>query len=131
MMNDYLFYIGWYNLIGAVLIASLHVESFAKTFLNKVTEIALYPYEHGKFGKMWLWWAASANFFLGYIMLRSASWPIEIQQDITVASLIVYAIMFLVLIVGGRQPTFGRGVYVTYFLWIAQIAWGMFALIQN
>lgn len=80
---------------------------------------------------MWLWWAASANFFLGLVMVLSTRWGGVAQKEEVILVLMTYALMFVVMLVGGRKPKFGRGIYVTHLLWIAQISWGIWAIFTD
>jgi hypothetical protein len=63
--------------------------------------------------------------------MLASRWPSDIQREITIAVLGVYAIMYVVCILGGRKrPPWGRGVSSLHVLWPAQIAWGIWALAQ-
>ena len=54
-MTTFLFWIGLYNLLGAVLLMTFHSEKIGDSFLRKATEIIGQPFKHGAFGKMWMW----------------------------------------------------------------------------
>ena len=125
-MTHFLLYIGLYNILGAFLMMSMHSEKIADSLLLKFTEIIAQPYVHGPFGRLWLWWVATTNLFLGAIMLLATRWEPWIQHEICLAVVGVYVIMYLVMIIGGSQPKYGRGIYVTYVLWFLQIAWGSY-----
>jgi hypothetical protein len=127
-MADFLFWIGWYNLLGAFLMMAFHSERIADTLMRHWTEVVASAYTHGTFGRLWLWWAAAGNLFLGFVMLRAVGWPPAIQRDVTIGAVGLYGIMYAVLLVGGRKPTYGRGVPMVHLLWIAQISWGGYAL---
>ena len=75
-----------------------------------------------------MWWAATTNLFLGAIMILASRWPLELQREVTIAVIAVYAIMYLVCTIGGRRPPWGRGVLSLHVLWPAQMAWGLWAL---
>lgn len=128
-MATFLTWIGWYNVLGAALLAAMHFEPVADFLLRRATEIVAEPYAHGPFGRLWLWWAAAANLFLGAAMVRAASWDIATQREVVVGALGVYAVMFVVLLVGGRGAKFGRGIWITAALWLAQLGWGVASLV--
>ena len=127
-MADFLLWIGLYNVLGVLILMAMHHEGIADFILRRSTEIIAEPYTHGSFGRMWLWWAATTNAFLGAVMLLSLRWPEAVQREVVVGVVAVYVVMWVVLLVGGRGPRFGRGVYVCHGLWISQIAWGGWAL---
>ncbi len=107
----------------------LHVESIADTVLRKATEIIAVQYTHGLFGRLWLWWAATMNLFLGSIMLLATRWDEFVQKEICAVVAIAYSIMYLVLLFGGKKPKYGRGVFITHLLWLGQIAWALYVLL--
>lgn len=128
-MDRFLTWIGFYNLLAPLLfLPMLYSERFADMVLRRATEIIAEPYAHGPYGAMWLLWVAAANAFLGAVMLLARGWPAQAQAQVTALVLAVYAVMWLGLIVGARGPRWGRGVWVTHGLWIAQLAWGVTAL---
>lgn len=73
-MTHFLLYIGLYNILGAFLMMSMHSEKIADSLLRKFTEIIAQTYTQGPFGRLWLWWAATTNLFLGAIMLLATRW---------------------------------------------------------
>jgi hypothetical protein len=130
-MAAFLWWIGLYNLSGSLVLMAMHDTRVADWVLRKGTEMVSEPYEHGRFGRLWLWWSATTNAFLGAVMMLASRWPSDIQREITIAVLGVYAIMYVVCILGGRKrPPWGRGVSSLHVLWQAQIAWGIWALAQ-
>ncbi len=128
-MTHFLTYVGWYNLLGPVLLFAMQSERVADLVLRRGTEFVARPYTHGDFGRMWLWWAGAANGALGFLMVRAARWPPAMQRDVIVAALAVYAVLFAAMALGARPPKYGRGVWVTHGLWVAQLAWGLYALV--
>lgn len=127
-MRTFLTYIGWYNLLGPVLLFAMQSEHVADGVLRRGTEFVARPYTHGEYGRMWLWWAGAANGALGFIMVRAARWAPTMQRDVIVAALGVYVVLYVAMAVGARAPKYGRGVWVTHGLWVVQIAWGLYAL---
>lgn len=112
-MSTFLFWIGWYNLLGAPVLMAMHNERVADSVLRRYTEIIMIPYGHGSFGRLWLWWAAAAQLFIGGIMVRATIWPAAIQRDVVVATIVVYVVMYGVLAIGARRPKYGRCAIMT------------------
>lgn len=129
-MKNFLWWIGSYNAFGSLVLMAMHHNRIADFMLRKVTEVVAKPYSHSPGNRIWLWWAATVNLFLGVIMVRAAYWPVAIQREVTIATVAVYAVMYVVLVIGGRGPYFARGVYALHVLWIAQMAWGVWAFLS-
>ncbi len=129
-MDTFLHWIGAYNVVGPVVLMLMHRDAVADLVLRRATETVTVPFVHGMGSRMWLWWAASTNLFMGVIMVRAASWPPDVQREVIAGAVCVYAIMLAVLVVAHRAGGMGRGVWVTYGLWVAQIAWGVATLVR-
>ncbi|MBM4381343.1 MAG: hypothetical protein FJ086_18895 [Deltaproteobacteria bacterium] len=127
-MNAFLTWIGAYNLLGAPLLASLLDARVADAVLRRATAITTEPVRHEGLARTWLWWAASAQLFVGAVMLRARQWPAPAQRDVVAITVGLYASMLLALLVAGRRPGFGPGVAVTAVLWGLQLGWGLAAL---
>lgn len=128
-MNDFLFWIGLYNLSAPfVFLPMLFSESFADLVLRRATEIIAEPYAHGPYGRMWLLWVTTVNVGIGAIMMLATQWSLGAQREIIWTVLGIYFAMWLAMLIGARGPRWGRGVYVTHGLWIAQISWAVWAL---
>lgn len=126
-MRSFLLWIGGYNVLGAFVLLAMHDDRVADLMLRRATEIVSAPFRHEGHARMWLWWAAMTNLFLGVIMVRAASWPAAVQRDVTLAAVGVYAVLWLAVLVGLRGPRYGRGRYALHPLWLGQIAWGLWA----
>jgi len=61
-------------------------------------------------------------------MVRAVDWPRAAQNDVVVAALFVYAVLYVAMAFGARAPRYGRGIWAVHGLWIGQIAWGLSAL---
>ena len=125
IMQDFLFWIGMYNVLGALLLMLLNSQKISDSILRKYTEIINEPYSHGPFGRMWLWWAATSNLFLGMVMVLSLRSSLLAQKEVIILVLMTYILMYFVMVFGGKKPKYGRGIYVTHILWLAQITWGL------
>ena len=129
-MHQFLLYIGIYNVAGSLLLMLFNSEKVADSILRKYTEIISEPYLHGPFGRLWLWWAASSNLCLGMIMIIASRWNEHVQREVILIAIGTYLIMYFVMIIGGKKPKYGRGLIVTHVLWVLQISWGIWSLID-
>ena len=127
-MSTFLFTIGAYNLVGAIVLAAMLADPVLDLVLRRLTEVATAPVAHGPWSRLWLGWAAAVNLFLGFVMLRAAAWPAALQREVTAAALAVYLLMTALLVAGARRPGLGRGLWITLALWLAQLGWGAWAL---
>lgn len=130
-MESFLLWIGLYNVVGPIVLAFMHHEPTADFMLRKATEVIAEPYSHGKFGRLWLWWAATSNAGLGVVMVMASRWPEHIQAQVTAAALGVYVAMYLVMLFGARKPRYARGIYVVHALWLGQMAWATVGLLMG
>lgn len=128
-MTVFLHVIGWYNLLGAVVLLAMLLQAIANAVLHVWTRILANPWKHPPLGRLWLTWAGACNLCLGFLMVRAASWPEAIQQEVVAGTTGVYALMYGSLVVGGRGPAFGAGIPVVHVLWLAQLTWGLWALL--
>lgn len=128
-MVNFLLWIGLYNVLGPIVLVAMHDERIADAILRRGTEIVSESYSHGPFGRLWLWWSATVNAFLGAIMVLATRWPSAVQREVCLAVLAVYVVMYIVCAIGARRrPPWGRGALAIHFLWPAQLIWGAWAL---
>ena len=71
---------------------AMHDDRVADFFLRRAAEVVPAPYRHEGYARMWLWWAATTNLFLGVVMVRAARWPVDILREVTLGAVGVYAI---------------------------------------
>ena len=128
-MSAFLFWIGLYNFAAPLIFVPMLVsQSFADLVLRRVTEIITEPYQHGPYGRMWLLWLMCVNTGLGALMIMATAWPADAKYQVISVVLAIYGVMWLGLLLGARGPRWGRGVYVTHGLWLAQMGWAGWAL---
>ncbi len=130
-MSAFLLWIGAYNALGSVLLMVMHFDIVADAVLRRGTEMVKERYEHQGFSRMFLWWAAMVNLFMGAVMVRAAKWPFEIQKEVTLFAIGVYLIGWLAGTIGMRPPRYGRGRHAIHPLWLGQAGWGAWALWQG
>lgn len=130
VMSGFLFWIGAYNALGAVIVMAMHFDVVADVVLRRVTEVVEQPYRHEGYARMWMWWAAMVNLFMGLVMVRAAGWPAAVQREVAVLAVGVYIFGWLCVVFGLRRPRYGRGIYALHPLWLGQAGWGAWAVWQ-
>jgi hypothetical protein len=73
-MNTYLLAIGWWNLVGSILMLGLFNEWFGKKIFNEWSKIISTEYKLDYWGKFWLSWAIGTNIFFALINILSVKW---------------------------------------------------------
>ncbi|BAZ40569.1 hypothetical protein NIES4101_65300 [Calothrix sp. NIES-4101] len=74
-MEKYFFLaLGFWNIIGSIFLYLMLNQKLADNILRKWTEIITQPYEIGKYGSLWLLWAATTNIFFGVINIFAINW---------------------------------------------------------
>lgn len=131
-MTSFLFWIGLYNVTSIVLIAFAIWPSFAGTFLSKWIEVTVPPYDVGRHGALWVWWSAMSNIFLAAIMVLATRWPANVQREVIYAVVAVYGAMLVPAIAALWSRNYNRrGIFAVFFLWPAQMAWGIYAAVTG
>jgi hypothetical protein len=131
-MSGFLEAIGWYNVAGSFVLMAMMVPSIADRVLRRYSEVGSAPYESGPYGALWLWWAATTNLFLGFVMVRAVHWAQDAQRDVSLGAFGVYFLMELALIIAHirRRIPLGRGVWVVHVMWWAQLGWAAVAIVE-
>jgi hypothetical protein len=129
-MDAFLHGLGWYNLLGSLLLLAMVRPRLADLVFTRLTENGRVPHDAGPFGAVWLWWAGATNLFLGVVLVRAVDWPAAIQREVALGAIAVYALMEVGLIAAHvrRRMPLGRGVWVTHGLWLGQLGWAVAAL---
>lgn len=130
-MHSFLWWIGAYNALGSLAVLVCLRQRWGETLLGKWLQVLAEPYDHGAHGALWVWWAATANLFLGLVMMAATRWPATAQREVTWLVLGLYVVMLLVAVASLWSPRWRRkGVAACLVLWPAQIAWGAVALLE-
>lgn len=124
-MASFLSWIGLYNLLGSVLLMAMYYDPVADFVLRKGTEVVSEPYRHEGYARMWLWWAAITNVFMGVVMWRAAGWPVDVQREVTLYAVAVYFLGWLAVVFKMKSPRYARGRWALHPLWLGQMAWGL------
>ena len=128
-MTTYLWWIGSVNGLGFFLLLGAMSDHFADGLLRRWTKILPddQPYRHSDYSRVWLWWAVIGTGFYAGINIIATDWPAEYARVIVWGNVYAYGFFELLAIAATRSPRYGRGIWVTHVLWIAQGGWGVVA----
>ncbi|MEC4884936.1 MAG: hypothetical protein SAL70_26990 [Scytonema sp. PMC 1070.18] len=130
MENNFFLAVGFWNLIGSVFLYLMLNKTFADKVLRKWTGIITESYDIGKYGSLWLLWAATTNTFFGVINIFAVSWEPSSKVVVIYGDVFVYAALFLPAIVVLSNENYGKGHYVNILLGIFWIVWAVYSLIK-
>lgn len=128
MGNYFLLAIGYWNLIGSVVLYFMLNPAIADTILRQWIEIITVPYEVGKYGSLWLVWAASTNTFFSVMNVFAVHSAHASQIVVICGDLFVYGILLLSMLAVFNNKSYGRGLYVSICLSIFWMLWAIYAL---
>lgn len=120
--------LGYWNLLGSALLYLMLNEAIADQVLRKWTSIIAYPYNVGKYGSMWLLWAATTNTFFGIVNVFAATWEHTAKTVVITSDLFVYSILLLPAIVALKSENYSNGHFINIFLGIFWILWALYCL---
>ena len=98
--------------------------------MREWTYILAEPYEHGRYGHIFVVWAGLLNVALGVFLILAPGRDPAARQAVVVATNVGYATFFCLAIAGLRSPNYGDGMWVAVVLWGVLLAWGVIAMIQ-
>lgn len=130
MENYFLWALGFWNLIGSIALYLMLNEAIADRILRTWTETITHPYDAGKYGSLWLFWAATTNTFFGFVNLVATQWELASKIAIIYGDLFAYGVFLLPLLVVLRNENYGRGLYITMLLGIFWIGWAIYCLLR-
>uniref|UniRef100_A0A832H3B3 TspO protein n=1 Tax=Oscillatoriales cyanobacterium SpSt-402 TaxID=2282168 RepID=A0A832H3B3_9CYAN len=128
MESYFLLAIGCWNLIGSIVLYFMLNPAIADKILRQWIELITVPYEVGKYGSLWLVWAASTNMFFSVINVLAIHWARASQVVVICGDLFVYGILLLSMIVVLNDKGYGRGLYISIFLSIFWMLWAVYSL---
>lgn len=128
MENYFLLAIGYWNLIGSIVLYLMLNPAIADKILRQWTEIVTVPYDVGRYGSLWLVWAASTNTFFSVMNILTIRWAHTSQIAVICGDLFVYSVLLLSMTVVLNNENYGRGLYVSIFFSIFWIVWAICAL---
>ena len=128
-MNLYLQAIGWWNLIGSILMLFFLHQSFAQKLLVEWSQIFKESYSLSYYGKLWLFWAAGLNIIFGLLNIMASYWNYpEIKTFYIRMDIIAYILFILLAVWGLLAERCGPGIYVAFIIFSIWIVWGIIAL---
>jgi hypothetical protein len=128
MENYFLLAVGYWNLVGSIALYLMLNEAIADKLLRQWTKIITQPNEIGKYGSLWLVWAATTNTFFSVVNVFAVSWEQASQVTVICGDLFVYGILLLSMIVALNNKNYGRGVYIAILLSIFWMLWAGYSL---
>jgi hypothetical protein len=131
MENYFFLALGFWNIIGSIFLYLMLNQKLADNILRKWAEIITQPYDIGKYGSLWLLWAATTNTFFGVINIFATNWQKNNQIIVIYGDLFVYLTLFLAAILMLKDENFGKGHYVNIVLIFFWIVWGVYSFISN
>ena len=101
-MDTYLLALGWWNIIGSLVMITFFHEPTGKNVLNKWTKIFKTEFTLNYWAKFWLAWAIGLNIFFGLINIYSVKWNYyEVKNFLIIVGITAY-LVFAALAICGR-----------------------------
>jgi hypothetical protein len=129
-MNTYLLAIGWWNLVGSILMLGLFNEQFGKKIFNEWCKIISTEYKLDYWGKFWLSWAIGTNIFFALINILSVKWGYnEIKTFLIWFDIIAYLILICFALWGIKAKRTGIGIYIGLIIFVSWVVGGLFVVV--
>lgn len=129
-MNAFLLAIGWWNLLGSIMMLGFPYEPFGQKVLNEWTLMFKEKFVLDYWGKLWCFWASGLNIFFALVNILSVYWGYEALKVFAIGSDIFAYLVFIGLVIWGlRAGRMGMGGYVALALFCGWIVWGFLALL--
>lgn len=131
-MNYYLLALGWWNLVGSLMMIGLFNESFGKKLMNDWTKIFVTEFKLDYWGKFFMGWAIGLNIFFGLINIYAAGLDVEsLKRFIICFDMGAYLIFIGLAVWGMITKHLGTGVYSVFVIFGVWLIWGLDAFIQG
>ena len=128
MESYFLYFVGYWNLLGSIVLYLMVNEAIADRVLRQWTEIIAHSYSVGKYGTMWLWWAATTNLFFGLVNIFAAAWEPSAKTVILYGDLFVYGILLVPALAALQDESYSKGLFINILLGIFWILWALYLL---
>lgn len=128
MQTYFLLSVGCWNILGSIALYLMLNPAICDRILRKWIGMIAYPYDVGKYGSIWLIWAATTNTFFGLINILAINWGELARTEILYCDLFVYGVLLVPTILTLRNENFARGHYVNAGLGIFWILWALYVL---
>ena len=123
--------IGYYNLVGSFLLYTMLSKKLADSVLRTWCQIIAFDYDVGKYGSLWLCWAATSNLFFSYINIMAATWDKSVQAQVLWGNIIVYGVFLVLAIAAIRNKNYAIGNVVTLGLFAFWLGWTIYLLFST
>ena len=130
MEKYFLLSVGYWNLIGSIVLYLMLNQAFADKVMRQWTSIFAYPYDIGKYGSLWLLWAATTNTFYSIINIFAAHWDKEVQTTVIYGNVFIYGLFLTLSIFALKNENYGKGNYVNIILFLFWLGWAIYCLIK-
>ena len=123
--------IGYYNLVGSFLLYAMLSKKLADSVLRTWCQIIAFDYDVGKYGSLWLCWAATTNLFYSYMNIMAAKWDKNVQYQVLLGNIIVYGVFLVLAIAATRNKNYASGNFVTIGLCGFWLGWTVYLLFST
>ena len=131
-MDAYMTTLGWWNLVGSLIMIGFFNERFGQKMLNEWTGIFATRFTLNYWSKFWLGWAIGLNIFFGIINICAVFWAqVELKVVIISFDIAAYVAFILLCIWGKRTGHTGPGLYSCYIIFGIWLAWGIFTFMYK
>ena len=128
-MDLYLKNVGYWNLIGSLLMFLFFSRALGNRILVNWSQIFRERYELNYYSKLWLLWAIGLNLFFAIINILAAWWSFEeLKLFLIRADVIIYLIFIGLTVRGLVIKQLGAGAYVALIIFAAWSFWGIATL---
>ncbi len=129
-MDTYLLAIGWWNLVGSILMLGLFSESFGKKLFNEWSKIISTEYKLDYWGMFWLSWAIGTNIFFALTNILSVKWGYkDVKTFLIWFDIFAYLILISLAIWGIKAKRTGTGIYVGLIIFMSWVIWGFLVVV--
>ena len=125
----FLWFIGLYNILGSIVILSFLKENLADKMLREWAELIIQPYEHGKYGGIWIIFSCLGFLYIGIINILAVNWNQDAFLRVVLSDVIIYGFYSAFIIYAFKFENSGRGLWIALILALAQLFWGIYQLI--
>jgi hypothetical protein len=131
-MDRYLTALGWWNLIGSIMMIGFFNESFGKKMLNDWCKIFATEFKLDYWSRFWLGWAIGLNIFFGIINILAAGWDlVQLKQFLIYFDMAAYLAFVGLVLWGLKTKHCASGAYTALIIFMVWIIWGLDALLQG
>lgn len=128
-MESFIATLGWWNLIGSVMMFFFLNERFGSMVLVESTGIFKGPFRLDYWGKLWLAWAAGANLFFGIVHILTVHYKFyPLMIWIVWNDVIIYVTFILLSVWGIRAGRMGKGAFSVFIVFGIWLSWSLYSL---